>query len=215
MSLHKMAVVIAVVVASLNCGCAAREGSMAQLDGSEPQRLSFGDPKTVHTNFTEKVRACWFGGSSPLLRGYRYDTVALSNAADNPPDAADTPHILVFLGEAPVGEAQQKAAFEVEFHAFNGNTLITTRNLSLPFETAARLKKDVEIWVFGDKGCGSPNRAQVATAPSPAARKRAGDASATASTHFQPASFQTGAMTGAHLASASTGMSIPVDGPAQ
>lgn len=188
---------------------------MAQLDGSEPQRLSFGDPKTVHTNFTEKVRSCWFSGSAPLLGGYRYDAVALSNAADIPPDAAETPHILIFVGEAPAGEAQQKAAFEVEFHAFNGNTLISTRNLSLQSEMAARLKKDVETWVFGDKGCGSPSRSQVAAAASPAAYKRVGDASATAATHFQPASFQVGSQTGAQLASASTGMSIPVDGPAQ
>ena len=157
MSLHKLVLVVTVALAGLNCGCASRSATLGQLDGSEPQRLSSGDPKTVQTHFAEKVRTCWFGGSTPLLQGYRYETASLSNVADIPPDEANTPHIRIFGAEA-----QNRAAFEVEFHSFNDNTLISTRNLSLPMELAARLKRDVETWIFGDKGCGSSSASLTA-----------------------------------------------------
>jgi hypothetical protein len=180
--LQKLTVVIALLLAGVNCGCASRSATLAQLDGSEPQRLSYGDPMTVQARFTEKVQACWFGGPAPLLQGYRYETASLSNLANVPAEEANTPHIRIFAGES-----QSRAAFEVEFHSFNDNTLISTRNLSLPAGLAARLKKDVETWIFGDKGCGSPSAPLTADS----AGRRSYDASPAApaqASHFMQAS---------------------------
>jgi hypothetical protein len=192
--LQKHAVVVAVVLASLNCGCAGRSASLAQLDGSEPQRLSFGDPKTVQLNFAEKVRACWFGGSTPLLQGYRFDAVSLSHADDAPATDATTPHIRILSGEG-----QGAAVFDVEFHAFNDNTLISTRNLSLPFELASRLKRDVEVWIFGDKSCGGSGGHVVAAQTPPI------DTAPASAIHLHAASWTGGQI--ASVASAPAGRS--------
>jgi hypothetical protein len=181
-----------VALAGLSCGCAGRGASLAQLDGSEPQRLSFGDPMSVQSHFAEKVRACWFGGATPVLQGYRFDDASLINVANSPSQEAAAPHIRILSGEG------QNPAFEVEFHAYNDNTLISTRNHSLPQELAARLKKDVETWIFGDKGCGVTKNTLVTAQARPAAPAQQ------ASAHFQEA-YWTGAPS-AQLASATASL---------
>ena len=51
------------------------------------------------------------------------------------------------------GQGAQAQIFVIQFHAFNENTLISTRNQSFPVELAARLKHDVETWIFGRAEC--------------------------------------------------------------
>jgi hypothetical protein len=53
----------------------------------------------------------------------------------------------------PEGYRGADAGFEVQFHRYNENTLISTRNFSLPAELAARLKRDIETWIFGRNDC--------------------------------------------------------------
>jgi hypothetical protein len=174
-----------------------RSATLAQLDGSDPQRLSFGDPVTVRANFAEKVRVCWFGGSAPVLQGYRFDAAASSAAGDAPAGAeAMVPHILIL----PAGD-DQNAVFVVEFHPFNDNTLISTRNLSLPSELASRLKRDVEVWIFGDRGCGS-SRSPLMVTHTPAVAPAVQPA---AKAHFQEASWMGAAS--AHLSSTTADLS--------
>lgn len=136
----------ACLVAIIAAGCAKKDPGIARVEGSEPQRLSFGAPAVVQKSFTEQMKACWFSGSAPLLNGYQYDTK---------PAAMETAEGLTELQQVAItsGQGPQAQTFLVQFYPFNDNTLISTRNMSFPVELAARMKRDVEIWIFGRGEC--------------------------------------------------------------
>jgi hypothetical protein len=139
-------------------GCAKKDRAIERLDGAEPQRISFGDPVSVQSNFSEKMRVCW---SQSVLQGYRFE------AQPGTGDTAGTgPVIRVYPENASAGQTAD--AFQIEFHAYNENTLISTRNLAMPLELATRMKRDIETWIFGSKGCGDQNALVVPGVSSPA-----------------------------------------------
>lgn len=146
MGLRKVVIGLLCLAALLVGGCAKKDPTVARVEGSEPQRLSFGAPAEVQKSFTDQMKACWFSGPSPLLSGYQYDTK---------PSVIETGDGLVELQQISIssGQGQQAQIFVVQFHAFNENTLISTRNLSFPVELAAKLKRDVETWIFGRGEC--------------------------------------------------------------
>jgi hypothetical protein len=131
-------------LALLATGCAKKDRAIERLDGAEPQRISFGDPVSVQSNFSEKMRVCW---SQSVLQGYRFEARSATEG-EGPPG----PVIRVYPENAPAGQASD--AFQIEFHPYNDNTLISTRNLTMPLEVASRMKRDIETWIFGSKGCG-------------------------------------------------------------
>lgn len=140
-------------------GCASKEPTVARVAGSEPQRLSFGAPVAVQKTFTEQMKSCWFNGPSALLAGYRYDTT---------PSNLETADGLVELQQISIASGPDPRAqtFIIQFHAFNNNTLISTRNVSFPPDLAAKLKRDVETWVFGRSDCKDAAPQQGAAGPS-------------------------------------------------
>jgi hypothetical protein len=94
------------------------------------------------------MQACWFSGSYPVLGGYQINTSpALVEVSDG---EAEVQQVAIFSGK---GENAQ--IFFVHFSPFNDNTLISTRSQSFPPELAARLRQDVETWIFGRGDCGS------------------------------------------------------------
>jgi hypothetical protein len=113
----------------------------------------------VQQTFTEQMKSCWFGGPQALLSGYQYDTK---------PAVMETSQGLTELQQVTIsaGEGPQAQAFVIQFYPFNENTLISTRNLSFPVELAARLKRDVETWVFSKGECQeTPPAAGYASVP--------------------------------------------------
>lgn len=140
---------VSCVFALLVSACAKNDATVSRLEGSEPQRLSFGAPASVQDIFTKQMKACWFDGPSALLAGYQYDTKpAILETAEG---LTELRQVTIQSGREP--EAQR---FVIQFYPFNNNTLISTRNLSFPVDLAARLKRDVETWVFGGNGCQMP-----------------------------------------------------------
>ncbi len=137
---------VACLIALLLCGCASKDTTIARLEGSEPQRLSFGAPAAVQQTFAAQMKACWFDGPTALLSGYQYDTAPATLETAN--GLTQLPQITIQSGPGP---SAQK--FLVQFYPFNDNTLISTRNLSFPVDLAAKLKRDVETWIFGRGGC--------------------------------------------------------------
>ncbi len=132
--------------------CSKRGSTISQLSGAEAQRISFGNPQTVQTNFSAKMQACWFGGQQPLLYGYRTDSKPMltSMAGERFPNSAATIRIYPETGQGYRGDQ----GFEVEFHPYNENTLISTRNLSMPPDLAAKLRSDIQTWALGRADCG-------------------------------------------------------------
>ncbi len=144
--MRKTVIGLLCLAALLQCGCAKKDPAVARVEGSEPQRLSFGTPAAVQKSFADQMKACWFSGPSALLTGYQYDTK---------PAIVETREGLAELQQIKIssGQGPQAQIFVVQFQAFNENTLISTRNQSFPAELAARLKHDVETWIFGRGEC--------------------------------------------------------------
>jgi hypothetical protein len=164
---------VAILAALLLAGCAKKEPSVARIEGSEPQRLSFGPPQTVQRVFAEKVKLCWLEGPGALLAGYRFDlTPAVLDTGDG---QLQLEQITLYRGSG--SEAQ---VFRVHFHGFNDNTLIATRNQGFPPALAEQMKRDLETWILEREGCGvadgiSAKDAGLAAGAAPApAPKRSG-----------------------------------------
>ena len=124
----------------------AREEDPAveSLIGSEPQRLSFGAPPEVLHSFVEKMRLCWFNGSGATLAGYRFET---GERAAGEGDSADGYQNVTIYDTSPA------EVFEVQFHKYNQNTLIVTRNVSLPPDLLTRVKRDIQLWALSNRDC--------------------------------------------------------------
>lgn len=137
---------VAVFAALAMAGCAKKESAVARIEGGEPQRLSFGHPVTVQRAFVQKMKLCWFEPPGGILNGYPYDLTPI--VTDDLDGGYQTEQVLILdrqNGRTP--------AFVIQFHAFNDNTLIATRNLTFPLPVAAQLKRNVETWVLERIDC--------------------------------------------------------------
>ena len=140
----------AVFAALAAAGCAKKESAAARIEGAEPQRLSFGDPVSVQRAFVHQMKQCWFAGPGSLLDGYPYDLTP--SVIDDLGGAHQIEQVMIFDRQDT-----RKPAFVIQFHAFNDNTLIATRNLAFPQIVAAQLKRDVETWVIGGSCAATDN----------------------------------------------------------
>jgi hypothetical protein len=153
--LRKLAIGVLCAATVVFGGCASKDVSIARVEGAEPQRLAFGKPTVVKSSFAEKMQACWFAGTYPMLGGYQYDDrPGIIPVSDTP---TEVEQITISSGK---GESAQ--VFVVQFSPFNDNTLIATRNVSFPSELATRMKHDVETWIFGRSDCGSQSESTPA-----------------------------------------------------
>lgn len=145
--LRKLAIGLVCLAAALLAGCAAKDPSLARVEGAEPQRLSFGQPAAVKAAFAGKMQACWFSGTLPLLGGYQYD---------GKPGVIDVASVQAEVEQITISSGKGEGAhvFIVQFSPFNDNTLISTRTINMPPDLVARLKRDVETWIFGRDDCG-------------------------------------------------------------
>jgi hypothetical protein len=147
-------VLAACVAALAMTGCAKKSPTLAPVQGSEPQRLSFGDPQVVRKIFVDKMNVCWFGGPTPLLAGYRYDlTTAVLD------DSGQKPMEQIIIRDA----GRTSGLFLIQFNAFNDNTLISTRSEGFPPAITTRMKRDVETWIFEREGCSGAETADLKT----------------------------------------------------
>jgi hypothetical protein len=127
--------------------CARKDPAVESLLGSEPQRLSFGPPPEVLHSFVEKMKLCWFSGPRATLAGYHYETGERPPGADGSADGYQDVKIY--------GEGGASELFEVQFHKYNENTLIVTRNVSLPSELLSKIKRDIQLWALASPDCNS------------------------------------------------------------
>lgn len=137
--------VILCLLALFQPGCAKRDPAVETLIGSEPQRLSFGTPPEVLQSFVAKMKVCWFAGSNAALAGYRFETGERSPQDDGASDGYQ--NVVVY------GAGSDAEAFEVQFHKYNENTLIVTRNVSLPPELLTKVKRDIQLWALSSPDC--------------------------------------------------------------
>ena len=145
--------------ACLAVGCSSKKETVARLEGSEPQRLSFGVPESVQKVFVGQMQSCWFEGSSALLADYQFDTK---------PAKFQSVNGVTTLPQLTIRDDDDEAQFVIQFFPFNSNTLISTRNISMPLDLASRMKRDIETWIFGRNDCGNRTGAAGSAADRPA-----------------------------------------------
>ena len=141
----RLRAVILCLLALLPQACARRDPAVESLIGSEPQRLSFGAPPEVLHSFVEKMKLCWFSGSGGALSGYRFQA---GERAPGEGDSADGyPNVTIY------DQGSSAEACEVQFHKYNENTLIVTRNVSLPQDLLTKVKRDIQLWALSSRDC--------------------------------------------------------------
>lgn len=138
-------ILLLLLLASLPQGCARKDPAVESLIGSEPQRLSFGPPPEVLRSFVEKMKLCWLSGPQTALAGYRYET------GEHEDDQTGESYPMVSMFDTG-GVA---IAFEIQFHKYNDNTLIVTRNFTLPPTVLTKVKRDIQLWALTGPDCAS------------------------------------------------------------
>ncbi len=90
------------------------------------------------------MKLCWFAGPASPLSGFRYET---GEHDDDGGESYQDVRIFDAGGEA--------TAFEIQFHKYNDNTLIVTRNFSLPQNVLTKVKRDIQLWALASPECSS------------------------------------------------------------
>ncbi len=91
------------------------------------------------------MKVCWFAGSGGALSGYRYETGEREAGEGGSSDGYQ--NVTIY------GTGSDVEAFEVQFHKYNDNTLIVTRNVSLPPELLSKVKRDIQLWALASPDC--------------------------------------------------------------
>jgi hypothetical protein len=148
-------------------GCGARSGASLSaseasddMTGSVPaaksSRVSIASAKPVdaYVMLGGRIKTCWFNPDHPLLPNHVY-------RADVSPDGSKveiTIHERRNLGRAG------RTTYDIEFHQEGKYTVVTTQNLSMTPEMAAKMQYDINRWKSGDTNCSNnmPKTAQGA-----------------------------------------------------
>jgi len=122
-------------------GCATNPDRMPVQEASEAQRLVFGAPEAVRTQFASQIGTCWFGESGPLVGTHTFTM---------PESQGETEPFVIRIFQI---EPEREEAFQVQFYPHNDNTVVATRNLGLPDSLAKELETSVELWLLEPSQC--------------------------------------------------------------
>lgn len=110
-------------------------------EASEAQRLVFGTPQAVRTQFASQIGTCWFSGTGPLREGYSFTM----------PDGRDDSEPLLIRIHRTAPERAE--VFQVQFYPHNDNTVVATRDVDMPDDLAGELETSVELWLLDPAQC--------------------------------------------------------------
>ena len=91
------------------------------------------------------MKLCWFSGARAPLAGYHYEMGEREDSGSG--EGYHDVRLFDGGGEAPV--------FEIQFHKYNDNTLIVTRNVSLSDSLLTKVKRDIQLWALAGPDCSS------------------------------------------------------------
>jgi len=148
--------------ALLTQACSSSLDRMPVQEASEAQRLVFGAPQSVRTQFASQIGACWFGGTGPLKADYTFTMPE----ADDPSEPA---LIRIFRTAS-----EREEVFQVQFYPRNDNTVVATRNFELAEDLAKELETSVELWLLDPAQCTANDAALAAPAGETSQSPRAG-----------------------------------------
>jgi hypothetical protein len=169
------------MAAAMLAGCGVRMGALSlgggAFDAASPQAanestgavpvaaqpanrtaIAAAKPVDAYVMLGGRIKTCWFNADAPLLPNHVY-------RADVSPDGDKveiTIHQKIALGRAGT------ETYAINFAEQGPYTVVTTANLSMPPELAAKMQYDIDRWKRGETNC---SRAMPkVTAAAPAAR---------------------------------------------
>jgi hypothetical protein len=144
------------------CGLRTSAPSLGMLAGGSPQaaeestgalpvtaqpmsRMSIATARPVdaYVMLGGRIKTCWFNADAPLLPNHVY-------RADVNPDGGKveiTIHQKIALGRAGV------ETYAINFNEQGRYTVVTTENLSMPPQLAAKMQYDIDRWKRGETNC--------------------------------------------------------------
>jgi hypothetical protein len=134
-------------------GCATNSDRMPVHEASEAQRLVFGAPQAVRTQFASQIGTCWFAGTGPLRDDYTFTMPAAEQVGG--------PSLIRVFRLQP----EREEVFQVQFYPHNDNTVVATRNLDLPDGIAEDLETSVELWLLEPSQCRIPEDQMAGESP--------------------------------------------------
>ncbi len=129
------------LLACIAGGCATKSQDIAISEDAEPQRIVFGEARVVRANFAERMRACWFAVGGALPEGYSFEISEITEPG--------TPQVIHVIKD---GDGRTPA-FEIQFFPRDDNTLIATRNHTMPKPLADALELSIETWLMDTGRC--------------------------------------------------------------
>jgi hypothetical protein len=169
------ALALGVAIAMLaGCGLRTSAPSLGMFGGGSPQaadestgalpivaqpmsRMSIATARPVdaYVMLGGRIKTCWFNADAPLLPNHVY-------RADVNPDGGKveiTIHQKIALGRAGV------EAYAINFNEQGPYTVVTTENLSMPPQLAAKMQYDIDRWKRGETNCTREMPKLTAAAP--------------------------------------------------
>jgi len=123
----------------------AQEEVTGSTDASGPTNVAVtrARPFDVYVTMGGIIKRCWFNATDPLLPNYVY-------RADVRPGGDKVQisvHQKIELGRAGV------ATYVIDFNQSDSSTVITTQNLTMPPNLAAKMQYDIARWQHGQSDC--------------------------------------------------------------
>jgi hypothetical protein len=154
-SIRGLAAAIGAALILAACG-GGRSAGTASVAAEEPvgavpayntSRMAIATAKPVdaYVMLGGRAKTCWFNPSAPLFPDHVY-------RADVSPDGQKvkiTIHDKRNLGRAG------KLAYTIDFHQQGSQTIVTTKNLTMTPEQAAKMQFDINRWKSGQQNCSS------------------------------------------------------------
>jgi hypothetical protein len=162
--------IVIVLSAGLIGGCSALKGSddSAALASGEnppppPTKISLANskPLDVYVVMGGNIKRCWFNAVDPLLP----DHVYRADVSPSGLTATVTVHQRANLGRPGL------RTYVIDFKQVGASTVITTENIKMTPELAAKMEYDLNRWKRGASNC-SKEMPATAEAPPPAGEAR-------------------------------------------
>jgi hypothetical protein len=139
-----------------NANVAATE-AVGAVPAYNTSRMSIATAKPVdaYVLLGGRIKTCWFNPSAPLFPEHVY-------RADVSPDGQKV-KITIHNKRDKLGRPG-KLAYSIDFAQQGSRTVVTSRNLTMTLQQAAKIRFDVNRWKGGQKNC-SKEWPKVATQP--------------------------------------------------
>jgi hypothetical protein len=163
---------LAVLLSGCSMGSLFSRGTVGTSPGDDDATMATGStgpssisllrakPLDAYVFLGGNIKRCWFNPTDPLLPKYVY-------RADVSPEGGKvkiTVHQRANLGRAGL------TTYVIDFKQSGPSTIVTTENLKMPPELAAKMQFDIDRWKRGASNCSKQMPALAATAPAKAQR---------------------------------------------